>query len=150
MKSLLLVAHTPSDNLLALSKAAERGARNAEIDVRVQAPLASKAEDLLQADALILGTNENLGSMAGASKDWFDRIFYPTLEDKQGLPCFAYIRAGHDGTGTKRQLETIVTGLRWRWVQEPLIFKGAWQEGWLDQIEETAEAVATGLEAGIF
>ena len=150
MKRLLILAHIPSPNLAALQAAAERGASKADVEVATAQPLSAEADDLLRADALILGTNENLGSMAGASKDWFDRVYYPTLEEKQGLPYVAYIRAGHDGTGTKRQLETIVTGLRWRAAQDTLVFKGAWQPDWLDALEELAEAFATGVETGIF
>ena len=150
MKRLLILAHTPSHNLLALQQAAQQGARKASVDVMVSQPLAAGPGELLQADGLIVGTNENLGSMAGASKDWFDRVYYPTLELKQGLPYAAYIRAGHDGTGTKRQLETIISGLRWRAVQEPMVLKGTWQTDWLAQIEELGEAMATGLEARVF
>lgn len=150
MKRLLILAHTPSENLRALATAAERGARKAEVDVMIAQPLSAGPGDLLQADALILGTNENLGSMAGASKDWFDRVYYPTLDQKQGLPYAAYIRAGHDGTGTQRQLSTIITGLKWRAVQEPLVLRGSWQTDWLREIEELGEAMAIGLEAGIF
>lgn len=61
-----------------------------------------------------------------------------------------YVRAGHDGTGTRRAVETIVTGLRWRAVQEPLVCRGPWQESFVGTCEELGMAVAAGLEAGVF
>ena len=58
--------------------------------------------------------------------------------------------AGSDGTGTRRGVETILTGLRWRAVQEPLLCKGPWQEAFVQQCEELGAAMAAGLAAGIF
>ncbi|MEM8976888.1 MAG: flavodoxin family protein, partial [Pseudomonadota bacterium] len=72
------------------------------------------------------------------------------LEEKQGLPYALYIRAGHDGTGTRRSVETIITGLRWKEVQPPLIFKGAYSTDFVPQCEELGLAMAAGLEAGVF
>ena len=153
MKRLLIVAHAPSPNTEALREACAKGARHPDIggvEVVVKAPLSSGPEDVLAAQAVILGTTENLGYMSGALKDFFDRSYNPLLERTQGLPCAAYIRAGSDGTGTRRGVETIVTGLRWRAVQEPLICRGTWQPAFIDQCEELGAAMAAGLAAGIF
>lgn len=152
-KQLLLVAHAPSPNTLRLVEAVLAGARNPDIQgitVRHLPPLQAAAEDVLAADAIILGTTENLGYMSGALKDFFDRIYYPCLEQTQGLPYATYIRAGHDGTGTRRAIETIVTGLRWRAVQPPLICRGDFREDFVAQCEELGSYMAAGLEAGIF
>ena len=112
-------------------------------------PFDTTSEDIMAANGIILGTTENLGYMSGALKDFFDRIYYPCLEEKQGTPYALYIRAGHDGTGTRRGVESIVTGLRWKGVQEPLILKGAWQDSFVGLCEELGMAMAAGLEAGI-
>ncbi len=152
-KNLLVVAHMPSANTQRLVEAVLRGARHPEIDgvaVRHLPPLEAGPGDVLGADGLVLGTTENLGYMSGALKDFFDRIYYPCLEQTQGLPYALYIRAGHDGTGTRRAVETIVTGLRWRAVQDPLLCRGEWQESFLDDCEELGTLLAAGLEAGVF
>lgn len=152
MKQLLIVAHAPSPNTQRLREAAERGARHPDleaIEVIVKPPLEAEPADVQACDAILLGTTENLGYMSGALKDFFDRCYYPVLEEKQGLPCALYVRAGHDGTGTRRAVEGIVTGLRWKWVQEPLILRGEWQEVFVDQVEELALYLAAGLEAGV-
>ena len=145
------MAHAPSENTLSLRQAAERGALSETgIDVRVVAPLQAGPDDVLAAQAVILGTPENLGYMSGALKDFFDRSYNPLLERTQGLPCAVYIRAGSDGTGTRRGIETILTGLRWKIVQEPLVCRGPWQPAFVDQVEELGMAMAAGLSAGIF
>jgi len=153
MKRLLIVAHAPSPNTVKLRDAVARGAGHAEIEdveVVVTAPLETGPEAVKAADGLILGTTENLGYMSGALKDFFDRIYYPCLEATQGRPYALYIRAGQDGQGTKTAVERIVTGLRWRAVQEPLICRGEWQETFVDRCEELGMALAAGLEAGVY
>ncbi|MGC3875127.1 flavodoxin family protein [Halomonas sp. GXIMD04776] len=152
IKRLLIVAHAPSPNTLKLREAAERGARHPDIEgvePIVKAPLEAVPDDVLGCDAILLGTTENLGYMSGALKDFFDRSYYPVLEEKQGLPCALYIRAGRDGTGTRRAVEGIVTGLRWRWVQEPLILQGEWQDGFADEVEALGLTMAAALESGM-
>jgi multimeric flavodoxin WrbA len=152
MKRLLIVAHAPSPNTARLRDAAAEGARSAGagIDVDVRSPFDTEPDDVTAAGAVILGTTENLGYMSGALKDFFDRCYYPCLDKTQGMAYALYIRAGHDGTGTRRGVETIVTGLRWRAVQEPLICRGDWQDAFVDQCRDLGAAMAAGLEAGIF
>ncbi|MDP6346002.1 MAG: flavodoxin family protein [Alphaproteobacteria bacterium] len=152
-RRLLIVAHAPSANTRRLRDAVIEGARGEGIEnVEVVAlnPFEAGPEEVMAANAIILGTTENLGYMSGALKDFFDRSYYPCLEETQGLPYCLYIRAGHDGTGTRRGVETIVTGLRWRAVQEPLICRGDWREDFVAPCRELGAAMAAGLEAGIF
>jgi len=152
-KRLLIVAHAPSANTMALREAVARGAGHADIagvEVDCRGPFETGPAEVLAAQAVILGTTENLGYMSGALKDFFDRIYYPCLEHTQALPYALYIRAGHDGTGTRRGVETITTGLRWRAVREPLICRGDWQDSFVADCEELGTLVAAGLEAGVF
>jgi multimeric flavodoxin WrbA len=150
-KRLLVVAHAPSPNTQRLRDAVRAGAAEiADVDVACVAPLEATPDHVLAADAVILGTTENLGYMSGALKDFFDRSYYPCLERTQGRPYALYIRAGSDGTGARRSVETIVTGLRWRKVQEPLILRGDWREDFVDACRELGMAMAAGLDAGVF
>ncbi len=153
MASLLLVAHAPGANTAALRDAVVRGARNTDfpaVDLHVSAPLDAGPDDVLRADGLILGTTENFGSMAGLVKDFFERIYYPCLDAKQGLPFALYVRAGNDGTGTCAAVERIVTGLRWRTVQAPLLLAGEYRPEFARRCEELGQTMAAGLSAGVF
>ncbi len=152
-RRLLIVAHAPSPNTQTLLDAVVGGARsdeNQNVEVVALSPFDAGPEEVLTAGAIILGTTENLGYMSGALKDFFDRSYYPCLEKTQGLPYCLYVRAGQDGTGTRRGVETIVTGLRWRAVQEALICRGEWREAFVDQCRELGAAMAAGLDVGIF
>lgn len=151
-KTLLIVSHAPSPNTRRLRDAVVKGAVHEDIEgvaVDCRTPFDTEPEHVMQAAGVILGTTENLGYMSGALKDFFDRCYYPCLEHTEGLPYALYIRAGHDGTGTRRGVETIVTGLRWKAVQDPLICRGEWQDAFVDQCEELGLYMAAGLDAGI-
>ena len=153
IKTLLIVAHAPSANTRALRDAATAGARDPAIsgvEVVVRNPFDADVLAVRSADAILLGTPENLGSMRGALKDLFDRIYYPCLETIQGRPFAAYIRAGYDGTGTQRALATITTGLRWRQVAPPLVLRGDYQTDFADRCRELGMTMAAGLESGVF
>ena len=152
MKRLLLVFHAPSINtqkmLNSMVQIIEQE-KFQNLQLIVKPPLEATSEDVLNCDGIILGTTENLGYMSGALKDFFDRVYYPCLEEKQGLPVAAIVRAGHDGTGTCRALNSILTGLRWRWVQEILLCKGAWQDSFIQDCEELGQAMAIALDEGM-
>ena len=150
-KKLLIVAHAPSPRTQLMLEAVIAGAGGEPaVTVIAKSPFGTEPDDVLSAGAVILGTTENLGYMSGALKDFFDRCYYPCLEKTQGLAYALYIRAGHNGTGTRRGVETITTGLRWRAVQEPLICRGEWQDEFTSQCRDLGAAMAAGLDAGIF
>ena len=152
MKRLLIVAHSPSVNTRVLSEAVQRGAEHEDIEsvtCIVKTPFDAGPTDILDCDGIVLGTTENLGTMSGALKDFFDRSYYPCLEKTQGLPFAFYIRAGHDGTGTRRAIETITTGLRWKLVQDALVCRGEFRPEFEEQCYELGMAVAASLDAGL-
>ena len=152
-KTLLLVGHAPSPNTARLIKACQQGVQDSgckTIHFKIKKAQDTQPEDVLEADALILFTTENLSYMSGMVKDFFDRTYYPCLEKTQGLPCAVIVRAGQGGgEGTERALTTIFTGLRWRWVQPALILRGDWQDNFLKQAQELAMGMAVALEEGM-
>lgn len=151
-KHLLIVAHNPSPNTQKLADATLRGATHediANVAVKHIPPLQATADDVLWADAIILGTTENFGYMSGALKDFFDRIYYPCLEQTEAMPFALYIRAGLDGTGTKIAVGKITTGLNWKPVQEAIILHGDFDSKYEAQCEELGMLMAASLEAGI-
>lgn len=151
-KSLLIICHTPSKNTRSLAHAILRGANNPELNVEVTclSPFQTDHNHVQQADAIILGTTENFGYMSGALKDFFDRIYYPCLENTQGMPYSLMVRAGLDGTGTINAVEKIIAGLKWKTVQAPLLCKGEYTVKFEEQCEELGLTIAAGLDAGIF
>ena len=73
MKQLLIVAHAPSPNTQALCEQIRLGAEQADTDaveVLTLSAFNTSHTDVLNADAVILFTPENLGYMSGALKDF--------------------------------------------------------------------------------
>jgi len=152
-KRLLIVSNTPSANTRELADAVRVGANNSVLEtIQVQhlEPLLATADDVLNASAIIIGTTENFGYMSGALKDFFERIYYPCLEHTQGLPWTLYVRAGNDGQGALASVQRIVSGLRWREVNVPLVMAGTWQPQFKNDCKELGLLMAAGLDAGIF
>lgn len=153
MKNLLICVHCPSPNTQRLRDALVTGASHQDISgitVRTTEPLKTTADDVLWANGIILGTTENFGYMSGAMKDFFDRVYYPCLEKTQALPYAIAIRAGLDGTGTRIAMQKIISGLKWREIQAPLVSKGDFQEAFLEDWQTLGLTMAAGLEAGIY
>lgn len=152
LKKLLIVAHTPSPNTQRLAKALIDGAENkliSGVTSELRSPFDCDAEHVLMADAVILFTTENFGTMSGALKDFFERIYYPCLNDNsrnEGKPFALVIRAGLDGTGTNIAVHKIISGLKWREAQETLLCHGDFTDEFLTQCEELATTIAASLE----
>jgi multimeric flavodoxin WrbA len=112
-KTLLVVYHTMTGGTRQMVEAAVRGA-GIEPVVRVRtlrAPEASGA-DVLSADGYLFATPENLASMSGLMKDFFDRTYYAALDRVNGRPYATFVCAGSDGQGAVRQIERIALGWR--------------------------------------
>ena len=76
--TLLVVHHSPTRSMQALTDAVLAGARDDAIegvDVVVRPALEATAEDVLAADGYLLGTPANFGYMSGALKHFFDSTF---------------------------------------------------------------------------
>jgi flavorubredoxin len=152
-KRLLVVFHSRSGGTATMTDAVIAGANDPAIegvDVFVQQAFDTSVEDVRACDGIVLGTPENFGYMAGAIKDFFERIYYPLLEETPGLPYALFVKASTDGDGAVRSVERIVAGLRWKLVIPPVVVVGDLGPGDLERCQELGAAIAAGLEAGMF
>ena len=108
------------------------------------------SEDVLTCDGLLLATTENIGYMAGLTKDLFDRCYNEWMGTTDGLPAAVYIRAGLDGTATSRVISQIAAGLSWRLIRPPLILRGDYTQQFEEDVAELGGAFSAGLETGVF
>ncbi|HXF45895.1 MAG TPA: NAD(P)H-dependent oxidoreductase [Burkholderiaceae bacterium] len=163
MKRLLIVWHSMTGGARQMAEAAAEAARaETGVDVRLQHAGETTAGDVLAADGYLFVTPENLASMAGLMKDFFDRIYYAALERIDGRPYAILICAGTDGSGAVRQIQRIATGLRLREVAPPqIVLTGAQtaeailapkriSAADLARCAEVGGAMAAGLASGVF
>ena len=162
-KTLLIVYHSITGGTFLMAQAAQKGAAGeAGVTTRlVHAPMAS-AKDVLAADGYLFATPENLAAMSGLLKDFFDRTYYPCLDQLNGRPYASMICAGSDGENAARQIARIANGWRLKPVSPPLIICTLAQTAEqimrpkdiaaLDQqrCAELGATLATGLNLGIF
>ncbi len=91
------------------------------LNVLVKAADETQTPDLLAADAFLFCAPENLASLSGAMKEFFDRNYYAVLDQLNGRPYAIMISAGSDGSCAARQMERIGTGWRLRLIAPALI-----------------------------
>ena len=156
---LLIVWHSRTGASRALAEAAAAGAGD---HARLLAADVATPADLLAAQGYLFVCPENLATMSGAMKEMFDRCYYPLLGRIEGRAYASMIAAGSDGHGAQAQLDRIATGWRLRRVAEPLIVNLHAQSAEeimalkvvpaaiLTQARELGEAMASGLDQGIF
>lgn len=117
---LLIVYHSATGGTRQMAEAALAGA-SAEGEARLLHAAEAGPDDLIGAGAYLFAAPENLASLAGVMKDFFDRSYYPVLDRLNGRAYAAMICAGSDGQGAARQIARIATGWRLREVAAPLI-----------------------------
>ncbi len=163
MPRLLIVWWSMTGGTRQLAEALADGARE-EPGTEVVSLRADQAHaaDVLAAQAFVFATPENLASMAGMMKDFFDRTYYPVLGRVDGLPYATLVCAGTDGTGAARQIARIATGWRLKEIAEPLIVVVGAQTpeqilapkriepAQLERARELGRALGTGLAMGIW
>lgn len=128
MPTLLVVHHSPTPSVQALTDAVIAGANDdaiAGVEVVVRTALAGTADDVLTADGYLLGTTANFGYMSGALKHFFDTIFLQAggaLTDDGSAgpsgggrkPYGLWVHGRYDTTGAVRSVQSIVQALPWQ------------------------------------
>lgn len=162
-RRLLIVWHSRTGASEALARAAAKGAARESAIETVRLPAATVGPDeLLAAQGYIFAAPENLATLSGEMKAFFDRSYYPALDRLAGRPYAAIISAGSDGAGAARQIARIVAGWRLKSVAEPLIVNTNAQTpeeilalkhvppGPLARASDLGQTMAAGLAMGVF
>ena len=159
--SLLIVWHsrTGASERMALEAA---NAASAEVATQCVRAKDVSSKHMIEASAYLFVCPENLGSMSGEMKEFFDRLYYPMLGQIEGRAYATIIAAGSDGSGAERQIDRIVTGWSLKRVADPMIANFDAQtpkailaekrvpEAVLLQSQELGAAIGGGVALGVF
>jgi multimeric flavodoxin WrbA len=160
MKKLLIVWHSMTGGSEALARAAHAGA--ADVEARLLHADAAGADDMLGADGYLFVFPENLAAISGVMKAFFDRCYYPCLEQIEGRAYAVIVCAGSDGSNAVRQAERIANGWRLKKVADSIIICTHAQtpeailaakklsEAHLKQANDLGATMAAGLAMGVF
>ena len=164
MKTLLIVYHSMTGGASQMAHAAAVGAETegAAVQTRLLRAIDAGPQDVLSADGYVFATPENLASMSGLMKDFFDRSYYAVLDRVNGRPFAALICAGSDGSNAARQIERIATGWRLKAIAgaivvcthaqtpEEILRPKQISPEELRRCQELGAAMAAGLSLGVF
>ncbi|MFO1304518.1 MAG: flavodoxin family protein [Burkholderiales bacterium] len=158
MKKILIVWHSQFGGTAQMAQAARDGAlADGGVDVVFRHARDAGVPDLLECDALLVATSENFGSLAGMTKDFFERVYYPCERAVEGKPYTVIVCAGTDGAGAMFQTDRIATGLALRKVLPGLVWKSGVTArpqtvpgDVLAQCREIGATLAAGVAAGIY
>lgn len=159
MAELLIVHHSPTRGMRALTGAVVSGANDDTIEnvqVTVSEALSTTADQVLAADGVLLGTTANFGYMSGALKHFFDSTFLQIGgalgSDGSGdgsqaasgspTPYGLYVHGRYDTTGAVRSVAAITGALPWRQAAETLDVLGDIDDDVLAQAYELGGTLA--------
>ena len=163
MKTLLIVYHSQTGGTRQMVDAAQAAAaREPGLTVRCLPAAQVGPAEVLAADGYLFATPENLAAISGQLKDFFDRCYYPVLDQINGRSYACLVCAGSDGRNAAAQIARIATGWRLKAVAEPLIVCTQAQtteailapkqigEDDLMACRALGESMAAGLALGVF
>ena len=123
MSRLLVVYCSMTGNTKAAAEAIAEGAKEAGAQVTLKEGTEAQPEDLLECDAVALGSYDAFSYMGGGLKDFFDRAFYPTQGQVADKPYAAFLTHGGGGRAIQ-SIESIAQSFKLKKIAESALIEG--------------------------
>jgi flavorubredoxin len=144
MPNVLVVYCSMSGNTMAAAEAVAEGAEGAGARVLLKDGAEAGPEDLLDCDAVALGSYDAFSYMGGGLKDFLDRAYYPSKGHSTDKPYVAFLTHGGGGRAID-SIESIAKSFKFKKAAEPVLVKGR-PEG---QALEDLRALGAKLAASV-
>ena len=125
MAKVLIVYHSHTGNTEEMAKAVCQGAKAvAGVETTVKKAAEASANDLLDCDAVGFGSPNCFGYMAGALKDFFDRILGGARGKVNEKPYIAFSSAGRGGKEAIESINKICAAFQMKQIAEGVVAMG--------------------------
>ena len=142
MSKVLIVYCSMSGNTKAAAEAIAEGAKTAGAQVTIKEGIAANPNDLLECDAVALGSYDAFSYMGGGLKDFFDRVFYPTQGQVTDKPYAAFLTHGGGGKAIQ-SIESIAQSFKLKKVAGAVLIKGKSEGQVLSDLRALGAKLAT-------
>lgn len=123
MSKILIVYCSMSGNTKAAAEAIAAGAKKAGAQVTIKTGTEAQSKDLLDCDAVALGSYDAFSYMGGGLKDFLDRVYYPTKGQVTDKPYAAFLTHGGGGRAIQ-SIESLANSFKLKKVAESVSIKG--------------------------
>ena len=123
MSKVLVVYCSMSGNTKAAAEAIAAGAKKAGAQVTIKTGTEAQSKDLLECDAVALGSYDAFSYMGGGLKDFLDRAFYPTQGQVTDKPYAAFVTHGGGGRAIQ-SIESIAKSFKLKKIAESISMQG--------------------------
>ena len=123
MSKVLVVYCSMTGNTKAAAEAVAEGAKEAGAQVTLKQGTEAQPKDLLECDAVALGSYDAFSYMGGGLKDFFDRAFYPTQGQVTDKPYAAFLTHGGGGRAIQ-SIESIAQSFKLKKIAESVLIEG--------------------------
>jgi len=145
MAKVLIVYCSLSGNTKAAAEAIAEGASTAGAQVTIKEGFAAQPSDLLECDAVALGSYDAFSLMGGGLKDFLDRSYYPTQGKVTDKPYVAFLSHGGGGRAIKN-IESIAQSFKFKKVADSVLIKGKPEGQALVDLKALGAKIATAAE----
>lgn len=123
MAKILVVYCSMTGNTKAAAEAVAEGAKSAGAKVVIKTGLEAQPKDLLECNAVALGSYNAFSYMGGGLKDFFDRALYPTKDQVTDKPYVAFVSHGGGGKAIQ-SIESVAQSFKFKKIADPVLVKG--------------------------
>jgi len=142
MAKLLVIYHSQTGNTEAMAKAVNEGALSAGATVTLKKAAEATSDDLLSCDVVAFGSPIYFGYMAGALKDFFDRVFYTVRGKVDGKPYTSFSSGGAGGKQALDSIDRVCNSFRLKKAFEGVIAVGKPSSEALEKMQGTGKKLA--------
>lgn len=142
MAKLLVIYHSQTGNTEAMAKAVNEGALSAGVAVTLKKAAEATGDDLLACDVVAFGSPIYFGYMAGALKDFFDRVFYAVRGKVDDKPYAAFSSGGARGKQALDSIDRVSRSFKLKKAFEGVVAAGKPSSEVLEECKEMGKKMA--------